>query len=204
MKGSFMKKSIFISILILTLVAVFISQIGCSKIEENKPMTQQELISRGKYLVVTGGCSDCHTPKNYTENGPVPDSTRRLSGFQRGEKLPALDVKYVAPGNWVAAESNFSAWVGPWGISYASNLTPDNATGIGTLTEEMFIKTLREGKLMGDGRPLLPPMPWQTLGQMNDQDLKAIYAYLKSIKPIHNEVPQPVNPDKMPDMLTGN
>ena len=198
-----MKKSVFISASIAMISLLVLSQFSCSSREENKQMTQQELIARGKYLVTTGGCDDCHTPKIYTANGPVPDTTKRLSGFQQGEKLPALDVKYVTPGNWVATESNFSAWVGPWGISYASNLTPDNATGIGTLTEEMFIKTLREGKYMGVGRPLLPPMPWPTIGQMTDEDLKSIYVYLKTIKPIHNEVPQPTPPDKMMELLTG-
>jgi mono/diheme cytochrome c family protein len=198
-----MKNKLFIAIPVAIFALLVFSQINCTGREENKQMTQQELVARGKYLVTTGGCDDCHTPKIYTPNGPVPDSTRSLSGFQQGEKLPALDVKYVAPGNWVATESNFSAWVGPWGVSYASNLTPDNATGIGALTEEMFIKTLREGKLMGVGRPLLPPMPWQTIGQMTDQDLKAIYAYLKTIQPINNEVPQPTPPDKMMEMLAG-
>lgn len=198
-----MKKNVFIAIFIAMVSVMIISQINCSGKEENKQMTQQELVARGKYLVTTGGCDDCHTPKIYTENGPVPDTTKLLSGFQQGEKLPALDVKFVTPGNWVTTESNFSAWVGPWGISYAANLTPDNATGIGALTEEMFIKSLREGKWMGVGRTLLPPMPWQTIGQITDQDLKAMYAYLKSIKPIHNEVPQPTPPDKMKEMLTG-
>ena len=196
-------RSVKISVILIGGFLLTISQFSCSRENENKQMTQQELVARGKYLVTTGGCGDCHTPKIYTANGPVQDTSRRGSGFQAGEKLPALDVKYVAPGNWVTTESNFSAWVGPWGISYAANLTPDNATGIGTLTEELFIKTLREGKWMGVGRPLLPPMPWQTIGQMNDQDLKAIYAYLRTIKPIHNEVPQPTPPDKMQEMLTG-
>lgn len=198
-----MKKSVFIPIFISILSLLILSQINCSGKEEKKQMTQQELIARGKYLVTTGGCDDCHTPKIYTANGPVPDTTRLLSGFQQGGTLPALDVKYVAPGNWVATESNFSAWVGPWGISYASNLTPDNATGIGALSEEMFIKTLREGKYMGVGRPLLPPMPWPTIGQMTDQDLKAIYAYLKTINPISNKVPEPTPPDKMTEVLAG-
>lgn len=198
-----MKKSVFISTSIAVFSLLILSQINCSGTEENKQMTQQELISRGKYLVTTGGCDDCHTPKIYTANGPVPDTSRLLSGFQQGGTLPALDVKYVAPGNWVATESNFSAWVGPWGISYASNLTPDNATGIGALSEEMFIKTLREGKYMGVGRPLLPPMPWPTIGQMTDQDLKAIYAYLKTINPISNKVPEPTPPDKMTEVLVG-
>lgn len=198
-----MKKSVFIPIFISILFLLILSQINCSGTEEKKQMTQQELIARGKYLVTTGGCDDCHTPKIYTANGPVTDTTRLLSGFQQGGTLPALDVKYVAPGNWVATESNFSAWVGPWGISYASNLTPDNATDIGALSEEMFIKTLREGKYMGVGRPLLPPMPWPTIGQMTDEDLKAIYAYLKTINPISNKVPEPTPPDKMTEVLAG-
>ena len=198
-----MKSRMFIAIPIAMIVVLVFTQINCSGKEENKQMTQQELVARGKYLVTTGGCADCHSPKIYTPNGPVPDSTRSLSGFQQGEKLPVLDVKFVAPGNWVATESNFSAWVGPWGISYAANLTPDNATGIGAETEEMFIKSLRDGKLKGVGRPLLPPMPWPTISQMTDQDLKAIYTYLKTIKPIHNEVPQPTPPDKMAELLTG-
>ena len=197
-----MKKSVFISTSYAVFSLLILSQINCSGTEEKKQMTQQELIARGKYLVTTGGCDDCHTPKIYTANGPVPDTSRLLSGFQQGGTLPTLDVKYVAPGNWVATESNFSAWVGPWGISYASNLTPDNATGIGALSEEMFIKTLREGKYMGVGRPLLPPMPWPTIGQMTDEDLKAIYAYLMSIKPISNMVPQPTPPDKTSEVLT--
>jgi len=199
-----MKKNTNISLQIVMITLLMISLVGCSSDKkENKQMTQQELIAHGKYLVTTGGCDDCHTPKIYTATGPVPDSTKSLCGFQQGGNLPVLDVKYAAPGNWVATESNFSAWVGPWGISYAANLTPDNATGIGALTEEMFIKCLREGKFMGVGRPLLPPMPWQGIGQMTDQDLKAMFAYLKTIKPIHNEVPQPTPPDKMKEMLAG-
>ena len=58
----------------------------------------------------------------------------------------------------------------------------------------MFIKTLREGKFMGVGRPLLPPMPWPVIGQKTDEDLKAIYAYLRTLKPINNKVPDPVPP----------
>jgi hypothetical protein len=114
-----------------------------------------------------------------------------------------LDIKFVSPGNWVTTEKHQTAWVGPWGISYASNLTPDKATGIGALSEEMFIKTIRDGKLMGVGRPLLPPMPWQVYAMKTDEDLKAIYAYFMSIKPIYNEVPQPTPPDKMADVLAG-
>ena len=198
-----MKRSVFIAISIAIFAFLAISYVNCSGQEEKKQITQQELITHGKYLVTTGGCDDCHTPKIFTPTGPTFDTTRRFSGFPESETLPAYDVKFAAPGNWVAADKHLAAWVGPWGISYASNLTPDNATGIGTLTEEMFIKTLREGKYMGVGRPLLPPMPWDVIGKKTDQDLKAIYAYLRSVKPISNKVPEPTAPDKIKEILAG-
>jgi hypothetical protein len=53
---------------------------------------------------------------------------------------------------------DLTAWSGPWGVSYAINLTPDQDTGIGIWTEEMFIKAIRSGKHMGEAssRPILP------------------------------------------------
>jgi hypothetical protein len=181
---------------------VLFSQLSCMGEGGSKPLTQEEMVELGKYIVNTSGCNDCHTPKLFTEMGPVPDTTKLLSGFQQGGTLPSLDINALG-GQWAATIMDLTAWVGPWGISYASNITPDNATGIGTLSEEMFIKTMREGKWMGVGRPLLPPMPWQEYGKKTDQDLKAMYAYLKSLKPIHNEVPQPTPPNMAGDMLAG-
>lgn len=179
------------------LIGSMFLQFNCSQQTEQKPLTKDELVALGNYIVNSSGCGDCHTPKIMGPNGPMEDTTRFLSGFPAGEKLPSLDVKTVAPGNWVATEKNLAAWVGPWGISYASNLTPDNETGIGTLTEEMFIKTIREGKFMGVGRPLLPPMPWQVFAKKTDEDLRAIYAYLMSLRPVKNKVPEPVPPPKL-------
>ncbi|MEJ2505722.1 MAG: c-type cytochrome [Ignavibacteriaceae bacterium] len=195
-----MKNFLFPATILTIFSLLMLFAFSCTQQNENKTMTKDELVAKGKYLVNAGGCNDCHSPKVYTDMGPVPDSTRLLSGYPQGETLPQFDPKMVQPGKWVMCEGNFAGWVGPWGISYAANLTPDNATGIGTLSEEMFVKTLREGKWMGVGRPLLPPMPWQGIGQMTDQDLKAIYAYLMSLPPIQNEVPQPVPPNKVGDM----
>jgi hypothetical protein len=89
---------------------------------------------------------------------------------------------------------DMTTWAGPWGISFSSNLTPDSATGIGSWTEKMFVAALRNGKYWGNGRPLLPPMPWQSLRNMADNDLRDIYAYLMSLKPIKNVVPAPIPP----------
>lgn len=189
-----MRNNLFIVCTTAVFCVFVFFQFNCTQQSEQKVLSQDELIARGKYIVTTGGCGDCHTPKVMTANGPMEDTTRMLAGFPEDGVLPPLDVKMVAPGNWYATEMNLAAWVGPWGISFASNLTPDNGTGIGGLSEEMFIKTLREGKYMGVGRPLLPPMPWQVLGQKTDEDLKAIYSYLKSLPPIENKVPDPVPP----------
>ncbi len=178
-----------------------VSQLSCTGEGTAKPKTQEEMVALGKYIVHTSGCDDCHTPKLFTNKGPVFDTTRSLSGFPQDEVMPEIDMNMIGPDKWVMTEKHLGAWVGPWGISYASNLTPDKATGIGTLTEEMFMKIMREGKYMGVGRPLLPPMPWEVYGKKTDEDLKAIYAYLMSIKPIRNEVPQPTPPDKVAELL---
>ncbi|MBP1682732.1 MAG: diheme cytochrome c-553 [Ignavibacteriaceae bacterium] len=190
-----MRKGFLFAVIGTAFSIVLFFQLSCSEEGMNKPKTHDEMVALGKYIVHTSGCDDCHTPKMFTEKGPVFDTTKLLSGHQQGEPLPSLDLKALGQNTWAATTMGLTAWVGPWGISFASNITPDNATGIGTLSEEMFIKTMREGKYMGVGRPLLPPMPWEVYGKKTDEDLKAIYAYLMSIKPIRNEVPQPVPPD---------
>ena len=92
--------------------------------------------------------------------------------------------------------------IGPWGISYPANLTPDKETGTGNWTAERFIKILRTGKHLGEGRPILPPMPWENYAKLKDQDLKDIFAYLQSLKAISNKVPDPTTPDEFAKMMT--
>jgi mono/diheme cytochrome c family protein len=157
--------------------------------------TMDKPIERGRYLVEIGGCNDCHTPKVMTPKGPVLHPTKLLSGHQGDQKLPQIPSGLIGPGQWGAITNNdLTAWVGPWGVSFSANLTPDPATGIGGWTEEMFIATLRKGKHLGTGRDLLPPMPWQGIGRMTDSDLKAVFAYLRSLPPVSNAVPQPLPP----------
>jgi hypothetical protein len=109
--------------------------------------------------------------------------------------LPETPKEVLGPGKWGALTTpEMTAWAGPWGVSFAYNLTPDMKTGIGGWPEDMFIKTLRTGKMMGMSRDILPPMPWQDIGKMTDDDLKAIFAYLKSLPPIENKVPEALPP----------
>lgn len=150
-------------------------------------------VARGKYLAETSGCHDCHTPKKMGADGPEFDLSRALSGAPGDAKTPPAPK--LPPGPWIAMTTNdMTTWAGPWGVSYAANLTPDPTTGLGAWTEEMFIGALRNGKHMGAGRPLLPPMPWKTVGLMTDADLEALFAYLRTLKPIKNIVPPPTPP----------
>ncbi|HOD65442.1 MAG TPA: diheme cytochrome c-553 [candidate division Zixibacteria bacterium] len=162
---------------------------------QGAPTYTAEQVKRGEYLVVIGGCHDCHTPKKMTERGPEPDFARSLSGHPAQEKLPAVPAGAITPTGWMAlTNGNLTAWAGPWGVSFALNLTPDVKTGIGGWTEEMFIQALRTGKHLGMGRPILPPMPWQNLSHATTEDLRAIFAYLKSLPVIENRVPDPIPP----------
>lgn len=152
-------------------------------------------VERGAYLVTLAGCDDCHTPKLMTEMGPVPDMSRRMSGHPAGEEMgspPELSEVW-----FTASNAHFTAWTGPWGTSYAFNLTPEEITGIGIWTEQMFIDAMRTGKHMGTSRPILPPMPWQNFGQATDEDLKAMFAFLRSLPPVVNQVPLPDPPPAM-------
>lgn len=150
-----------------------------------------DLVQRGEYLVTIGGCHDCHTPWIMGPNGPEPDMTRALSGHPEDLQIgPQMPIPAEA-GIWAWAPHN-TAWVTGNGVAYAFNLTPDENTGIGVWTEEMFIKTLRTGKHWGVARDILPPMPWFNYGKMTDEDLKAVWAYLRSIPPVHNRVPDAV------------
>ncbi len=165
------------------------------------PLAQAEppakQLARGKYLVGAGGCHDCHTPKKMTPAGPVPDLSLALSG-QRAQ-LPVAPVPAgvlgPAPTQWIAmTNADQTAWAGPWGISFSANLTPDKVTGLGNWTVEQFIATARTGRHLGVGRPLLPPMPVQGLAVLTDSDLKAMFAYLRSVQAISNPVPAPIPP----------
>ncbi|MFN2458473.1 MAG: cytochrome c [Chitinophagaceae bacterium] len=156
-----------------------------------------DLIGRGEYLAMVGGCHDCHSPKNFNPHGFTVDSSRLLSGHPANSQLPKVHTTSLQPGNWILMAPDLTAFVGPWGISYAANLTPDSATGIGSWTEEIFVRTLRTGKHLGQetGRPIFPPMPWEIIGKMTDEDLSAIYAYLRSLPPINNRIPDPTPPN---------
>lgn len=161
-------------------------------VKQDEVKLKEERIKRGEYLVSVIGCDDCHSPKNIGPNGFEVIPETRLSGYPASRALNQGDKKTVDKG-WMMLNHDLTASMGPWGMSFAANLTSDE-TGIGNWKEEQFIKALREGKYKGlDGnRNLLPPMPWFVYKNMTDEDLKSIFAYLKSTKPVRNVVPSPI------------
>jgi hypothetical protein len=159
--------------------------------------TADQLEKRGEYLVTIMGCNDCHSPKSMGPQGPQLVPELILSGYPADR--PQLKVEPAAfKKGWVLLNGDLTSAAGPWGVSFAANLTSD-PTGIGSWTEENFKRALKEGKFKGmpGGRTLLPPMPWQNYANISDEDVSAIFAYLKSTKPVKNVVPAPIPPDQL-------
>jgi len=176
--------------------------VGCTspeppaQAEPAREPSQAELVERGKYLVETMGCHDCHSPKLMGPQGPYPDPDRLLSGHPAGTQLPPMPKDNAG---WALMSMDLTAAVGPWGTSFSANLTSDES-GIGTWTEEQFKRAITKGLYKGleGSRPLLPPMPWQNLQNLKDEDIHAMFTYLKSTKPVANVVPAPVPPTAPP------
>ena len=157
-----------------------------------QPRHDASKVERGKYVVTTSGCNDCHTPWIVGDKGPEPDMSRMLSGHPHDFALPPAPKPQ---GPWlVSAAATNTAWAGPWGVSFTANLTPDPETGLGKWTLRNFKETIRTGRHMGRGRPILPPMPIAMYRNFTDADLEAIFAYLQSIPALRNRVPDPLSP----------
>jgi hypothetical protein len=119
-----------------------------------------------------------------------------LSGHTSSLKVPRPPKLADGPWTWVGAGTN-TAFAGPWGVTFTANLTPEQNSGLGIWTEEMFVRAIRTGRHMGTSRQIMPPMPWQVYRNMTDEDLKSIYAYLRTIPPVSNHVPQYLEPDEV-------
>lgn len=185
------------SILVLSLIAGGITTgiVSCESGKASQPVSdtvsKDSLLKRGEYLVTIGGCDDCHSPKKMGARGPEVDMEHRFSGFPANRPFPKFDSNMVKKGV-VQFNEDLTSAAGPWGVTFSANLSSDE-TGLGKWNEAQFFKALREGKWKGldNSRSLLPPMPWQGLGKMTDEDLRAVFTFLKSSKPVSNVVPGP-------------
>lgn len=192
-----MKKTIAVSTILAVVgltALVACNQSATTVKETTAEISKDSLIKRGEYLVSAIGCDDCHSPKNVGPNGFEIIPELRFSGFPSSNKTPSVDTSTVKSG-WLLFASDLTSAVGPWGQSFAANISSDE-TGIGNWSEEQFRKAIREGKYKGmDGtRPLLPPMPWFVYKNFSDLDIKAIYTFLQSTNPVRNVVPAPRKP----------
>ena len=154
--------------------------------------SQNDMVERGKYLVdAVAACGHCHTPRAEADY----DMTKYLAGHPEEEAYPQYNFNMMQQRVFIVVSPQLSAFSGPFGSSFATNLTPDKETGLGEWTEKMFIESMRTGHHQGnkDNRKIFPPMPTKHYAQMTDEDLKAIWAYLKSIKPVKNDVSPVLN-----------
>ena len=179
------------NLLIFCVVVLFVGAVITLSIRSVE--SQSDMAQRGKYLVdAVAACGYCHTPRT----GAEYNMDMYLAGHPAEEAYPRYNLRSMMPqGIFVLTALQMSAFSGPFGTSFASNLTPDKETGLGEWTEEMFIGAMRTGLHQGveGNRAILPPMPVKHYAQMSDEDLKAIWAYLKTIKPVKNEVNPPLN-----------
>lgn len=192
-----MKLSLFATGVMLVALNSGCANNDAKNAEQAKPvLSQTELQLRGKYLVNAIGCDDCHSPKKMGPNGPEIIQELRFSGYPSSREPQAIDTNNLNRG-WILFNSDLTSAVGPWGQSFAANISSD-ATGIGNWKEENFMLAIREGKYKGlaGSRNLLPPMPWPLYANFSDEDIRAIFAYLKSTKPVHNVVPAPKAPGR--------
>lgn len=187
--------------IVFTFVLASCQSSGTQEAIQNNATTSssgvEDEIARGRYLVEIMGCNDCHSPKSMGPRGPEVIEELRLSGYPANRPVVNFDSPMIKEG-FAMFYPDLTAAAGPWGITFAGNLTPD-VTGIGNWTEEQFKKALTQGKFKGmdDTRMLLPPMPWVNYAEMKDEDIHSIFTYLKSIDPVENIVPAPVSPDQM-------
>ena len=192
------------TILVALALAVTLIFLHCAKAggpyedsAESEP-TREDTIKHGDYLVSIMGCHDCHSPKRMGANGQpelVPELM--LSGYpsDRPVNIPSLDALQQG---YMLMGADLTSFIGPWGMSFAGNLTSDE-TGTGNWTLEQFKKALTEGKYKGldNARNLLPPMPVEVYRHLNDYDISAIFTYLQSTNPVRNVVPPPMMPDQL-------
>ena len=131
-------------------------------IENNVRPSESDTVKYGEYLITMANCIDCHTRP--TPQGP--DMSRMYAG----------GFTFNLPSNKVTT----------------ANITPDSVTGIGSWTADMFVERFRhnsgEEYMNHDPADMNTIMPWGLLGKMEEKDLRAIYAYLRTIPPISNKI----------------
>ncbi|MEP7137826.1 MAG: hypothetical protein ABI904_23105 [Chloroflexota bacterium] len=172
-----MKKQTLIAmtfIAFLFLILAFATSVGAS------PSSQNDPLAHGQYIVSIAGCADCHTPLKAEYQDPTkwtPDQIKVIA-FNADA---ALDKDKLLAGG-----RPFD--LGPLGVLFTRNITPDQATGIGSWSDAEIKLAVQTG-VEKDGKILFPVMPYHTYNGMADADVDAAITYLRSVKAINNTIP---------------
>ncbi len=150
------------------------------------PDQETALRSRGAYLMASMGCNDCHSPRDNTGKF-IPG--REFTGQPENAPSPTWDPSMLEKGNLMTMGPTGTSFAGPWGVSYAANITPDKETGIGNLTADALIRSWRTGQHWKENRPILPIMPFEAFANLTDDDIRALHSFLMSLPPTKNRVP---------------
>ena len=142
---------------------------------------QTSYLERGDYLVnYLGHCVGCHTPL-----GPDGQSDRSLY-------LSGVPAKFAGA---KAGPPQVAGFPGPRGARvYAKNITPDPETGIGRWSEDQFVQTFKRGVRPDGTKYVISPMEWNIYANMKEEDVRAMYRYLRTVKPISNRAPANIPP----------
>lgn len=168
-----MKKHALISMAIL--VSLFLLMVGVTSVGAS-PNHQDDVIAHGKYIATIAGCTSCHTPYTADFQKPPQDLTIEQIQMLAFNGKDALDQDKLLSGN-----QPFD--LGPAGIVYSRNLTPDEETGLGKWTDDQIRTAVKTGALP-NGSVLFPLMPYHVFNGMADADLDAVIAYLRSVKAV--------------------
>ena len=167
------------SLLSLTLIMAFATTAGAS------PNKQDDVLQHGKYIATIAGCTDCHTPLKAEYQDPSKYTLEQLQVISFNAAAALDETKLLSGGR------PFD--LGPAGVLFTRNLTPDQETGLGAWTDEQVKLAVKTG-VNHDGKILFPVMPYHVYNGMADADMDAVVAYLRSVNAVSNQVPESTIP----------
>ncbi|HEV2666017.1 MAG TPA: hypothetical protein VG324_13950, partial [Blastocatellia bacterium] len=181
-RESAMKKRVVISlafVLSLVIILTVVTTVNAG----NK--YQDSTIEHGRYIATIAGCTECHTPLRPEYQDPTKWTLDQVKVIAFSAGAAADESKLLAGGRPFE--------LGPIGVLFTRNLTPDEETGLGKWTDEQIKIAVKTG-ISHDGRILFPVMPYHVYSGMADADLDAVVAFLRSVNAVSNAVPESTIP----------
>lgn len=180
------------TLFILALLLAFAGLISLSQPANAGNDLQDDVLAQGKYIATIAGCTHCHTPDKAEYQNPQTLTLEQIKtlAFNGGDAVDA--DKFLSGGR--------AFDLGPAGVVYTRNLTPDKDTGIGAWTDDQVKLAIKTG-LSANGKTLFPVMPYHVYNGMADSDVEAVVAFVRSVKAVNNKVPEKtVSTEGMPTL----